>query len=350
MEAVQYKPNRKLKIVFFALLAAFLALGAVCFCMVQKALSSLHEGRVEIVSAPGDGSVETWAPLPTADPFAQALRTDIDYYETGEIRRVPIYEQKKIDKYIFTILVAVQNGSTADEGAQADMIFLVSYNQLLFKFTVVAIPRDTLVQVEGCGWKRISAAYALGGLGSLINTLNSNFGLDIQDYVYIGTDELRDLTDGINGIPARLTAGEAAYLNDLLGCRLTAGSQLLTGAQAVAYLMDRTSDDKGDLGRSEVQLQVVRDTFYYLQDTFDRDYLYPFMLLIFQGIRTNMDFEALMDLGHEIVVAEELVFETVRMPYEDSYVELTYDGGYGILPEFEKNRILLRQDLYGKEP
>ena len=36
---------------------------------------------------------------------AEALRTDIDYYETGEIQPVPIYEQKKIDKYLFTILV-----------------------------------------------------------------------------------------------------------------------------------------------------------------------------------------------------------------------------------------------------
>ncbi len=350
MEEARKKPNRKLKIAFLSLLAAFLVLGAVCFCIVQKALSNLHAGRVEIVAAPGEGPAETAVPLPTADPFQEALRTDIDYYETGEIQPVPIYEQKKIDKYIFTILVVVQNGSTAGEDPQTDMIFLVSYNQLLFKFTVVAIPRDTLVQVEGNGWKRINAAYALGGLGSLINTLNSNFGLDVQDYVYIGTDELRDLVDGVNGIPAHLTEGEAAYLNDLLGCRLAAGPQQLTGEQAIAYLLDRTSDGKGDLGRAQVQLQVVQDTFRYLQDTFDRDYLYPFMLLIFQGIRTNMDFEALMDLSHEILVAEELVFETVRMPYENSYSELTYDGSYSILPEFEKNRILLMQDLYGKEP
>lgn len=350
METVQIKPNRKLKIAFFTLLVTFLALGAVCFCIVQKALSNLHAGRVEIVAAPQEGSVEMAAPLLTADDFTQALRTDIDYYETGEIQRVPIYEQKKIDKYIFTILVVVKNGSTAGEDYQTDMIFLVSYNQLLYKFTVAAIPRDTLVQVEGYGWKRINAAYTLGGLGLLINTLNSNFGIDIQDYVYIGTDELRDLADGVNGIPARLTEGEAAYLNDLLGCRLTAGPQQLTGEQAVAYLLDRTSDNKGDLGRSRVQLQVVKDTFFYLQDTFDRDYLYPFMLLVFQGIRTNMDFEALMDLSHEVLVAEELDFETVRLPYKNSYSEFIYDGGYSILPEFEKNRILLRQDLYGKEP
>ena len=202
----------------------------------------------------------------------------------------------------------------------------------------------------GYGWKRINAAYALGGIGLLTNTVNSNFGLDVQDYVYIGTDELRDLADGVKGIPAILSEGEAAYLNGLLGCELTAGKQQLTGEQAVAYLLDRTSDGKGDLGRAEVQLQVVKDTFYYLQDTFDRDYLYPFMLLVFQGIRTNFDFESLMDLCHEIVVANGLVFHTVRLPYADSFSELAFDGSYGILPEFEKNRILLMQDLYGKEP
>lgn len=349
MEEVQKKPNRKLKIAFFSLLIAFVVLGAACFCIVKAALNNIYEGRVEIVSAPVEALAHLALPQPTPDPFVEALRTDIDYYETGEIQAVPIYEQKKIDKYIYTILVVVQNGSTASEERQTDMIFLVSYNQLLYKFTVVAIPRDTLVPVEGYGWKRISAAYALGGIGLLTNTINSAFGLDVQDYVYIGIDELADLADGVNGIPATLSEAEAAYLNSQLGCSLSAGRQQLTGEQAVAYLLDRTSDEKGDLGRSETQLEVVHDTFFYLQDSFEKDYLYPFMVLVFQGIRTNFEFEALVDLGHEVAVADYLDYRSVRLPYPDSYSEIAFDGGYGILPEFEKNRILLAQDLYGKE-
>ena len=349
MENEQKKPNRKLKIAFFALLAVFVLLGAGCFCVVKTALNNIYAGKVDIVSAPIGGLAQLALPLPTTDPFAEAVRTDIDYYETGEIQPVPIYEQKKIDKYIYTILVVVQNGSTASEERQTDMIFLVSYNQLQFKFTVVSVPRDMLVQVEGYGWKRINAAYTLGGIGLLMNTINNSFGLDIQDYVYIGTEELKALADGVNGIPTELTEGEAAYLNALLGCELSAGRQQLTGEQAVAHLLDRSSDDKGDLGRAEAQLRVVENAFFYLQDSFESDYLYPFMLLVFQGIRTNFDFETLMDLGHEVCVAPELTFQSVRLPYADSYTEIVFDGSYGILPEFEKNRILLMQDLYGKE-
>ena len=155
------------------------------------------------------------------------------------------------------------------------------------------------------------------------------------------------MADGINGIPTELTEGEAAYLNQTLGCELSAGRQMLSGEQAVAYLMDDVSDGKGSLGRAKTQLKVVTDTFYYLQDSFTREYLYPFMVTIFQGIRTNLDFEILEDLGHEIVMAEDLQFHTLCLPYADSFWEHTLDGAYGILPMFEKNRILLMQDLYG---
>lgn len=340
--------NRKLVKALGILLSAFVVLGLACFFAGKALLSNIYRDRVDIVSAPDSAApFSEQELLDSPELLEAALRTDIDYFENGEIDRVPIYEQKKIDRFIFSILVVVQQGKTENQNAQAQMLYVVSYNQLEYKFTVVAIPPETLVPLKGYGWNRIRAAYALGGIGMLMNTINDAFGLDIQDYVYIGTEELAALADGINGIPTELTEGEAAYLNQTLGCELSAGQQMLSGEQAVAYLMDDVSDGKGSLGRAKTQLKVVTDTFYYLQDSFTREYLYPFMVTIFQGIRTNLDFEILEDLGHEIVMAEDLQFHTLCLPYADSFWEHTLDGAYGILPMFEKNRILLMQDLYG---
>ena len=341
------KTIRHLRIALLIVVAALclsIGIGVVAF----NALNRTNKDLVEIVPAPLLDAAAFFAP-PTPDPFAKALSTDVDYYETGEIQRIPIYEQSKIDRFILSILVVVQNGSTESEEKQTDMMFIVSYNQLQQKFTILAIPRDTLVPIEGYGWKRINAAYTYGGIGLLTNTINQAFELDIQNYVYIGTDELAALVDSVNGIPVTLTEAEAAYLNETCGAKLTAGKQQLSGAQAIAFLQDRVSDDKGDLGRAERQLEVVKSTFLYLRQSFDRNFLRPFFTTIFKSIRSNLDLETLSGIGYEMCMTDALSIKTLRLPFDGSYTEMALDGSYGILPEFEKNRILLKQALYGKE-
>ena len=342
------EPNRKLKIAFLCLCIAFAVL-AVAGLAGFRSLFRIYDGKIPIIAG-NHKPIDIGAlPTPNAELFDQALSKDTDYYETGEITEVPIYEQNKIDRFIISMVIVVQNGSIKSEQKQTDMIFIASYNQLLQQFTIVSIARDTIVPLGDEGWKRINAAYARGGVGLLINTLNDLFGLDIQNYVLTGTDELKILADGIDGIPAMLTRQEAKYINEQTGSSLSAGKQQLNGEQIVTLLLDRTSDNKGDLGRAERQLTIVHDAFVYLQEKFDSSFLYPFFHTIFRNVRSNLGFEELRGVGYEMAVADDLTIKTVRFPFDDSFTELNMDGSYAILPEFEKCRILLQQTLYGKE-
>lgn len=341
------KKKRGLMIALIVLaIVAVLALIAVIYG--ASLWSTIRQGLVPTVKNPDRESVANLA-TPSAELFSEALRTDIDYYETGEIVEMPIYEQAKIDKYTISLAVVVQQGKIDSEPRQTDMIFLVSYNQLQQKLSIVALPRDMLLPTHDYGWKRVGAIYGTGGIGMLINTVNDCFGLGIQNYVYTGTEELAALADTIEGVPATLTEAEAAYINEKTGSDLTAGAHRLSGDQAICYLTDRISDGKGDIGRAEKQLAVINDTFWFLTDNFDRDYLFPLFTVIFKSIRTNFDFQSIADLGYEIAVANELVVTTVRLPFEDAYSEIALDGAYAILPEIEKNKILLQQVLFGKE-
>jgi len=341
------KKKRGLKIALIVLaIVAVLVLIAVIYG--ASLWNSIRQGLIPTVQNPDRESVANLA-TPSAELFDEALRTDIDYYETGEIVEMPIYAQDKIDKYTITMAVVVQQGKIDTEPRQTDMVFLVSYNQLQQKLSIVALPRDMLLPTHDYGWKRVGAIYATGGIGMLINTVNDCFGLGIQDYVYTGTDELAQLTDAVNGVPATLTETEAAYINEQTGSTLSAGKNRLNGSQAVCHLTDRVSDGKGDLGRSERQLALINDTFWYLTDNFDREYLVPLLSVIFKSIRTNFDWDTLFDLGYEIAVSNDLTVATVRLPFEDAYSEIALDGAYAILPEIEKNKILLQQVLFGKE-
>lgn len=349
MEEIQTNPKKrrglKIILIIVAVVAALILAGVIYGVSMWK---RTHQNMVPTVQKDPQ-AVATEHAVPSADPFAEALRTDIDYYETGEITQVPIYEQNKIDAYTINTIVIVQQGAIDSEPRQTDMIFLVSFNELEQRLTIVSLPRDMLLPTAEYGWKRIGTIYATGGIGLVINTVNECFDLGIQDYVYTGTEELAKLADIVNGVPATLTAAEAAYINEQTGSSLTAGSCRLTGKQAICYLSDRTSDDKGDLGRAEKQLALISDTFQDLTDTFDREYLVPLFVNIFDCIRTNFDFETLIGIGYEIAVSNDRVVVTVRMPFDDSYSEMMFEGAYSILPEIEKNKILLWQALFGKE-
>jgi LCP family protein required for cell wall assembly len=341
------KKKRGLKIALIVLaVVAILVLIAVIYG--ASLWSSIRQNLIPTVKNPNRESVANLA-TPSAELFDEALRTDIDYYETGEIQEVPIYEQTKIDKYTITLAIVVQQGQIDSEPRQTDMIFLVSYNQLQQKLSIVSLPRDMLLPTHDYGWKRVGAIYGVGGIGLLINTVNDCFGLGIQDYVYTGTDELSQLADAVNGVPATLTEAEAAYVNEQTGSDLTAGKVRLNGQQAVCHLSDRVSDGKGDLGRAQRQLVLINDTFWYLTDNFDREYLVPLLSVIFKCIRTNFEWDTLFDLAYEITVSNDLTITTVRLPFEDAYSEIALDGAYAILPEIEKNKILLQQALFGKE-
>ena len=341
------KKRRGLKIALI-ILAIVLVLVLAAVIYGASLWSNIRQNLIPTVQRPDQDSAAALA-TPSAELFSEALRTDIDYYETGEIKEVPIYEQAKIDKYTITMMIVIQQGLVDSEPRQTDMIFLISYNQLQQKFSIVSLPRDMLLPTHDYGWKRVGAIYATGGIGMLINTINDCFEIGVQNYVYTGTAQLAALADKVDGVPATLTEAEAAYINEKTGSALSAGTQLITGEQAVCYLSDRLSDGKGDIGRAEKQLALINDTFWYLTDNFGRDDLFPLFYSIFNAIRTNLDWDTLSGVGYEIAVADELTVTTIRMPFDDSYSEMMYEGAYSILPEIEKNKILLQQALFGKD-
>ncbi len=350
------------RIVFFALCIAFAVLAVLGIVLGTSKVQMCREMRFfscdsrgfHLISCGVGTTKRTGGPidvesLPTPDAalFSEAMVSDVDYYESGEIKEVPIFEQQRIDRYIFSMIIVVQNGSLESQDKQTDMIFLASFNQMLQKFTIVSVARDTLVPLSEDEWKRINTAYSRGGIGQLINTVNDVFELDIQNYIVTGTDELAALADEIGGIPARLTEEEAAYINAACGGSLKPQKQQLSGEEIITLLLDRTSDGKGDLGRADRQVGIVENAFWYMKDKFDSSFLYPFFKMIFKSIQTNVDFYTLREIGIEMSVAEDLTFSTIRVPFDDAYTELNVDGAYALLPAIEKNRILIRQALYG---
>ena len=119
--------------------------------------------------------------------------------------------------------------------------------------SLISIPRDSLVQVNGT-YMKINAVAQLSGEKALVQQVETITGQKIDHVAQIKFNGLKDVVDALGGV-------DLCYdqtVNDALSnLNWTAGCHTADGATALAFSRMRYSDPKGDFGRAERQRQVI---------------------------------------------------------------------------------------------
>ncbi len=170
-------------------------------------------------------------------------------------QKYPIKKVAQKDSKVENILVfGIDSRGTDDVTCRADAILIVSIDHRTDSIKMISLMRDTGVKIEGrSATDKLTHAYAYGGVGLLINTINDNFGLDIQRFVMLDFGSSADIIDMVGGVEIDVTAGEVKYANQgiqeanvLLGRDVPmlshGGRQTLNGVQATAWARIRYLD------------------------------------------------------------------------------------------------------------
>lgn len=152
------------------------------------------------------------------------------------------------------------------EHTRADTIMLVSVRPLLRTVDVVSIPRDTYHYTEGydgLGQRKINASYgftAENRIQNVVNSVQELLGVKVHFYVEIQYEDVERFVDYLGGVPVNLKYPmyyDDPYSDPPLHIAFEAGEHLITGADAMAFLRFRKSNDGtisiGDIGRIERQ-------------------------------------------------------------------------------------------------
>jgi LCP family protein required for cell wall assembly len=169
----------------------------------------------------------------------------------------------------FTVLLL---GSDDDSKFSADHVLtqsmiLVRVVPSTKQVIMLSIPRDLYVPLSTGGYAKIDGAYSYGGSDAAIATVEQNFHVTVDDYIWVGLLGLIKLIDAIGGIdvvtsnpvfddyyPADLYGG---FPYDYERIAVLAGPQHLDGIHAMQYVRSRHGDLQSDLGRSQRQQQVL---------------------------------------------------------------------------------------------
>jgi polyisoprenyl-teichoic acid--peptidoglycan teichoic acid transferase len=143
---------------------------------------------------------------------------------------------------------AVILGSDARSGepSRSDTIMIAGTGGLL------AVPRDTLVEVPGVGQDKINAAFAIGGPELAVETLEGFTELPIGNYVVLDFGGVEEIVNALGGITVNVeepieTEQDGAFFS------IPAGTRELTGDEALAYVRYRggPTADIGRVGRQQ---------------------------------------------------------------------------------------------------
>ncbi len=195
------------------------------------------------------------------------------------------------------------------KNTRSDTIIIASVNLDTGEIKLMSVYRDTYLNLGDGTYSKCNAAYAKGGPQQAISMLNANFDLDIQDFVAIGFQGLKEVIDTLGGIYIEIDEDELKYINSYqmtmaedLGCSYTevteAGYQLLDGLQAVAYCRIRYTSGS-DFTRTARQREVLMAILEVAQQQ-DLATLTKAINVGAQYIATSVDLEDMVDLAGQI--------------------------------------------------
>lgn len=141
--------------------------------------------------------------------------------------------------------------------SRTDQITLVVYHPRLAKAALVSLPPDLLVYIPGYTMQRLGVAYAVSGARGFQRTIEYNFGLRPDSWVFIHNDDFAAFIDDIGGIEVTLLQP----IPNLCG-GLPQGTWMLTGEQALCYTTLRLGADEPS--RNRRQQEVLRVTLQRL--------------------------------------------------------------------------------------
>ncbi|MCG1009175.1 LCP family protein [Salinicoccus sp. ID82-1] len=232
-----------------------------------------------------------------------------------------------------------------DGTQRTDVIMLAQYDFMNKEMKLVSLMRDIYVDIPGYQSYKINSVYSLGGVELLRQTIEQNFGIEVEEYAVVDYQAFESVVDVINrnGITIDVEKDMSAKIDT----ELKQGEQQLGGQDLLAYARFR-HDAEGDFGRVRRQQQVInalKDEALSVGNIFKL----PKIAGTAMGhVNTSMSNGEMYRMMASFLVRSDKNIETLTLPVENTYqfVDIPHAGNVIDL-DFETNSQYLHDFLEG---
>ena len=177
-------------------------------------------------------------------------RKDLDkneYISSSQLKSSPL---------VTNILLLGVDGN-AESSSRSDSMILVSVDFAHAKIKLTSFLRDSWVEIPSKGKKaKLNAACSYGGPQLVCDTIEYNFGVDIDHFVMVDFDMFTGIIDSLGGVEVEVTKKEANFINRTTRQNVDYGDSVrLNGDEALVYCRIRKLDS--DYMRTFRQRKVI---------------------------------------------------------------------------------------------
>ena len=232
-------------------------------------------------------------------------------------------------------LLIGQDKEANESRQRSDVMILVTLNPQTAELTLTSLQRDMHLPIPGNGEQRLNAAYHLGGMQLLGQTLLENFDLTVDGMIAVDFSGFKEIVDMLGGVEITLTEAEAKEL------RRSPGVQTLNGEKALEYARLRSIDS--DFQRTNRQRTVLIALLEQNRDLSPLD-LHRVLSACLSLTTTNLTDNQILDYATSLFpLLRNLTVKSGSVPLEGQYTEAVVAGREILIPDIPKITETLHQ-------
>ena len=348
-----------LLIVFLAIVLVVLVAGTIFITDTLNKISrpeqnaTLSPSEIEALLNEGDDDQENpdnAEETEEIDPSVTEETLEVINPEDLEILETPVDQitsDENKDNFINILLVG-QDARDPDKRQRSDSMILCTLNKSTKTLTMTSFMRDMYVKIPEYYNQRMNVAYMVGGFDALYDTLEYNFGVEVNQGVAVNFQSFTKVVDAVGGVDIELSDAEARYINSKdSSFGLKEGMNHLSGAPALWYARTRKVGGGGDFDRSNRQRILISAIIDKLKALSLID-LYNLVDELLPMVYTDMSNAEIVAMVIELApMLQDLQIVSQRIPLDDGYRMTMIDGMSVLLPDLQKSRDFLAETIGG---
>ena len=227
-----------------------------------------------------------------------------------------------------------------NKASRADTIMLMSLNQKTHDIRLVSFERDTFVAIPKVPKRnpdKLGHTFRYGGAKLLMETLQTHFGLDVDQYVRVNFAVFETLVNVIGGVDINLTKVEANIVRNQTGSMVNEGINHLDGTAALCYSRIRVIDSDWERVRRQQNVIIA------IKDSFSKKTVGELKEIVdacLPYVQTNLSAYECVDLLLHIAEYAKGSVSRMTIPDRSTFSDLKKVN-------FKSNSKILRDFLYG---
>lgn len=278
--------------------------------------------------------------------YLYSVFTNVNYKDTSDQTSMEAISNMLSKDYVYNILLIGVDDRKGGETSRSDTMILLSIDKQNKQLKMLSFMRDTYVEIPGHGKAKMNAACTYGGPELVMETIEVNFGINVDNYMLVDFNAFKDIIDNLGGVTVEVEQREAEYINKTSRQKIDYGKNVeLNGEEALVYVRIRYLDS--DFYRTQRQRKVISAIIESAKQTNPVE-----LIKTVEGIMPYIETD--MSPLQLTVLAESAVFyigyDVVqgRVPFDGAYSNKTINGQAVLYIDLEKTKKLVNEFVYEK--